>query len=89
MGPFLGQILQNISCTFDDATSTTTGNSGVASIDSKPSTIKKEAYTIYRDKLSSLENKQRQELQRFEQEIAESHEDVDDHKAQLNNHYYT
>ena len=62
MGPFLGQILQNISCTFDDATSTTTGNSGVASIESKPSTIKKEAYIIYRDKLSSLENKQRQEL---------------------------
>jgi hypothetical protein len=58
MGPFFGQILQNISCNFDDSISTTTANStGVASNESKLSTNKKEAFSIFQAKLASLENK--------------------------------
>jgi hypothetical protein len=59
MGPFFGQILQNISCNFDDSISTTTtaNSTGVASNESKLSTNKKEAFSIFQAKLASLENK--------------------------------
>ena len=90
MGPFFGQILQNISCNFDDSISTTTANStGVASNESKLSTNKKEAFSIFQAKLASLENKQRQELHRFEQEIGGSQDEAEDHRGHHGHPYYT
>jgi len=62
MGPFFGQILKNLSCNFDDTTSTTTATSIVGTQTSEmkaASTLKKEAYSIYQIKLASLENNQR------------------------------
>ena len=87
MGPFFGQILQNVSCNFDDTTSTTTATSVGGAQTNEPgakvaasSTLKKEAYSIFQVKLANLENRQRQEIQRFEQEMGGSQNEAEDHR---------